>query len=96
METNISPCPYCGSPAMVLHMVDTYDRADFGWDCGCARYSLFDKVHTDAQKERLPKVIGWASKEAAIKAWEEFCANTSGGLSRIFCRGLPGTRATRI
>ena len=74
METNISPCPYCGSPDMVLHMVDTYDRADFGWYCGCPRYSLYDKVHTDEQKARPPKVSGLLSKETAIKVWEELCA----------------------
>lgn len=74
MEANISQCPYCGSPAMVLHMKDTYDHADFGWSCGCPRYSLYDKVHTDEQKARPPKVRSYLSKDAAIKAWEEFCA----------------------
>lgn len=67
------PCPYCGTSAVAFHMVDTYDRADFGWDCGCPRYSLFDKVHTDEQKAEPPRIRGALSKEAAITAWNEFC-----------------------
>ena len=31
-------CPECGGVATVIHMYDTYDRADFGWDAGCGRY----------------------------------------------------------
>lgn len=61
--SELRPCPYCGSQATVIHMVDTYDRADFGWDCGCPRYSLFDKVHAEEQKAKPPKICGALSKE---------------------------------
>lgn len=27
-------CPECGGAATVIHMYDTYDRADFGWSAG--------------------------------------------------------------
>lgn len=27
-------CPECGGVATVIHMYDTYDRADFGWAAG--------------------------------------------------------------
>lgn len=64
-------CPYCGSSAMVIHMVDTYDGADFGWDAGCPRWSLYDKVHD--QSKPKPKVRGLLSKKEAIEAWNALC-----------------------
>ena len=60
----LKPCPVCGSVATVLHMYDTYDQADFGWDAGCARYKKDDGIHTEEMR-----VSGFGSKDAAIKAW---------------------------
>ena len=61
-------CPVCGGPAFVMHMFDTYDRADYGWDAGCARAKLNDKIHLRLQDVR---VIGLCSKEEAIRAWNQ-------------------------
>lgn len=57
-------CPECGGVATVIHMYDTYDIADFGWDAGCGRYSACDGLHT-----KKMKVSGLSSKEKAIEAW---------------------------
>lgn len=57
-------CPECGGVAIVIHMYDTYDRADFGWDAGCGRYRAGDGLHT-----KKMKVCGLPSKEKAIEAW---------------------------
>lgn len=57
-------CPECGGVATVIHMYDTYDRADFGWDAGCGRYRAGDDLHT-----KKMKVSGLPSKEKAIEAW---------------------------
>ena len=57
-------CPECGGVATVIHMYDTYDRADFGWDAGCGRYRAGDGIHT-----KKMKVSGLPSKEEAIEAW---------------------------
>lgn len=51
-------CPECGGVATVIHMYDTYDRADFGWDAGCGRYRAGDGLHT-----KKMKVSGLPSKE---------------------------------
>lgn len=40
-------CPECGGVATVIHMYDTYDRADFGWDAGCGRYRDGDDQDAD-------------------------------------------------
>lgn len=58
-------CPECGGAATVIHMYDTYDRADFGWDAGCGRYRAGDGIHT-----KHMKVSGLPSKEKAIEAWQ--------------------------
>lgn len=57
-------CPECGGGATVIHMYDTYDRADFGWSAGCGRYRAGDGIHTKEMK-----VSGLPSKEKAIEAW---------------------------
>ena len=62
----LSPCPVCDHPAMVIHMLDTYDRADFGWDAGCARARIGDGIHPDPSQV---EVRGLFSKQAAIDAW---------------------------
>ena len=56
-------CPECGGVATVIHIYDTYDRADFGWDAGCGRYRAGDGLHT-----KKMKVSGLPSKEKAIEA----------------------------
>lgn len=68
----LHPCPYCGAVATVIHMVDTYDRADFGWDAGCPRWSLTDKHHDHSLP--TPMVRGRLSKEEAIWAWNCYCS----------------------
>ena len=59
----LKPCPECGAKATVVHIYDTYDRADFGWTAGCPRYRVNDGIHKNRQK-----VQAW-SKEQAIEAW---------------------------
>lgn len=74
MGNYIDPCcPVCGKKAMVIHMVDRYDRADFGWDCGCSAFKLDDGIHgvtTNTPAEDSPRVTHPTSKEGAIAAWE--------------------------
>lgn len=60
----LKPCPECGGTALVIHMYDTYDKADFGWSVGCGRYRAGDGIHT-----KRMKVSGLPSKEESIKAW---------------------------
>lgn len=62
--TELKRCPECGGVATVIHMYDTYDRADFGWAAGCGRYRAGDGIHTKEMK-----VSGLPSKEKAIEAW---------------------------
>lgn len=62
--TELKRCPECGRAATVIHMYDTYDGADFGWDAGCGRYRAGDGLHT-----KKMKVSGLPSKEKAIEAW---------------------------
>lgn len=64
-------CPYCGATATVFHVFDTYDRADFGWDAGCPRWSLYDKHHDHSLP--APRVRGRLSKQEAINAWNALC-----------------------
>lgn len=47
---DLKRCPVCGGAAMVIHMFDTYDRADYGWDAGCGRAKLNDWIHPDVSK----------------------------------------------
>lgn len=63
-------CPECGGVATVIHMHDTYDRADFGWDAGCGRYRAGDGLHT-----KKMKVSGLPSKEKATEAWNRRADN---------------------
>lgn len=73
-EIGISRCPICGAAATVSHMYDGYDRADFGWICGCARFQVNDGVHgvNDTAPLRLfPRVSGCLTKQDAIDAWNE-------------------------
>ena len=59
-------CPICGKAATVIHMVDTYDRADYGWDAGCAAAKANDGIHQDMNKVRI---MAMPSKETAVIAW---------------------------
>ena len=60
----LKPCPVCGGAALVLHIYDTYDRADYGWSAGCGRYKVNDGIH-----EKSMRVSGLRSKAEAIEAW---------------------------
>ena len=71
-------CPECGGVATVIHMYDTYDRADFGWDAGCGRYRAGDGLHT-----KKMKVSGLPSKEKAIEAWNRMADNVEGQCRRV-------------
>ena len=62
----LKPCPVCGKSAVVVHMYDSYDRADFGWIAGCGSAKANDGIHPDMSKV---EVKGLPSKEAAINAW---------------------------
>ena len=68
--TDLKPCPVCGAAAMVIHMYDTYDRADFGWSAGCGRYKANDGINS-----KVMRVSGIGSKEAAIEAWNRRADN---------------------
>lgn len=66
-------CPICGKSAYVLHMYDTYDRADFGWTAGCFAACRGDGVHGFAWEAKLqpvdyPKVRA-STRHGAIDAW---------------------------
>ena len=68
----LSPCPICGGSAYVMHVYDTYDRADYGWDAGCSRFSLYDGIHDLNKKSpsvQFPRVSGYlTSVERKSKA----------------------------
>ncbi len=70
----IKDCPECGGKAVAIHMYDRYDRADYGWECGCARAKMGDGIHKDMKKVRV-EYLG--SKEAAIEAWNRMVENAS-------------------
>lgn len=73
-ETEIKKCPICGGIAAVTHMYDSYDRADFGWYCGCTRFRLCDELHGLDEKSPpvlWPRVYGCLTKQDAITAWNE-------------------------
>lgn len=59
-------CPVCGKAATLIHMVDSYDRADYGWDAGCASAREGDGIHADMN---LVRVMGLPSAELATTAW---------------------------
>lgn len=70
MKDELKPCPVCGGKAVVLHVYDTYDRADFGWSAGCGRYKANDGIH-----KKSMRVSGLLSKQAAIEAWNRRCTD---------------------
>lgn len=73
-EIGISRCPICGARAAVIHLYDHYDRADFGWDCGCTRFRLYDDLHgldENSPPVLIPRVSGCLTKQDAIDAWNE-------------------------
>lgn len=59
-------CPICGKAATLIHMVDSYDRADYGWDVGCASAREGDGIHADLN---LVRIMGVPSAELATTAW---------------------------
>lgn len=59
-------CPICGKAATLIHMVDSYDRADYGWDAGCASARDGDGIHADMS---LVRVVAMPSAELAATAW---------------------------
>lgn len=72
MPVSISPCPICGAKAKTYHM--KIPEGDFGWDCGCLRFSLFDTIHgitEDTPCEMKPMVYGLGSRMAAITEWNK-------------------------
>ena len=66
MKNDALICPICGAKIVVIHMMDSYDNADFGWDAGCPRYKVNDGIHN-----RKMVVQGLGSKEAAEKAFKK-------------------------
>lgn len=63
-DIELKPCPICGKKATVIHLYDSYDKADFGWDCGCPAYKIDDGIH-----DRVMRVTA-LTKEDAIKGWK--------------------------
>lgn len=57
-------CHVCGKKAVVLHLYDTYDKADFGYSCGCPAYSNDDGVH-----DKPMRAESFISAEDAVKKW---------------------------
>ncbi len=73
-DPKLAPCPICGAKASVIHMYDSYDRADFGWNAGCSRFRLYDDIHGLDEKSPsvlFPRVSGRLTKQVAITAWNE-------------------------
>ena len=62
----LEPCPICGKAATLIHMVDSYDRADYGWDAGCASAKEGDGIHADVN---LVRVVALPSAALATTAW---------------------------
>ena len=62
----LKPCPICGKAATLIHMVDSYDRAGYGWDAGCAFARDGDGIHADLN---LVRVVALPSAELAATAW---------------------------
>lgn len=74
-DTTLSPCPICGKKAYVLHIVDTYDRADYGWDAGCPSAKLGDGVHGFGLHDRITTdfpLVNGLSRESAILVWNRW------------------------
>ena len=68
----LPPCPICGAKAYVAHIYDSYDSADFGWDAGCPRFKLNDKLHRlgeDSPAADFPRVVSCLSKSQAVFEW---------------------------
>lgn len=59
-------CPICGKAATLIHMVDSYDGADYGWDAGCASAKEGDGIHADVN---LVRVVALPSAALATTAW---------------------------
>ena len=62
--TEIKHCPVCRKKAIVLRLHDTYDKADFGWSCGCPSYRDDDGVH-----DKSMRMESFISAEDAVKKW---------------------------
>lgn len=71
--TELKRCPECGGVATVIHMYDTYDRADFGWDAGCGRYRAGDGLHTKEMK--VSGLPSWMQDEVCVNADCPACAD---------------------
>ena len=56
----LKPCR-CARTPIVIHLLDAYDDADFGYVVGCPSYSIFKKGHTES--------VTGLSKESCIKEW---------------------------
>ena len=58
--SELKPCR-CGRMPKVVHLLDAYDDADFGYIVGCPSYSIFTTGHTES--------ISGLSKENCIEVW---------------------------
>lgn len=77
-DIDIPRCPVCGKSAVVIHMYDTYDRADYGWTAGCCAARRADGVHGFAWEAKLPPEdyphVRGRTKREAIDKWYAFVA----------------------
>lgn len=72
-NVDLPRCPICGKKALVIHLHDTYDRADYGWTAGCGAARRADGVHGFAWEAKLPPEdypsVDAPTKQGAIDAW---------------------------
>ena len=71
MENELKPCPVCGGRADVIHLYDTYDRADYGFWAGCMRAKFGDGIHDDLTKVQVRGL----SKQAVIDEWNRIVSD---------------------
>ena len=73
MDIELPDCPICGKKALVIHLYDTYDRADFGWTAVCCAARRADRVHGFEWEMQMPPEdypsVDAATKQGAIDAW---------------------------
>ncbi len=81
LDKKLKPCPLCGAKAFVSH--DVVDGFSFGWSVGCPRACIADGIHgfNDPETFRQAKLtlFNFASKEAAIEAWNKRCEEDTRG-----------------
>jgi hypothetical protein len=75
--TRLSACPKCGAAAYLSK--DTVHGNFMGYSVGCPRYCIDDGIHGvhsyEENKIHAYALHGFATKKAAVEAWERRCKN---------------------